>query len=279
MIGDLQRLYPSARGDCSLRGLYLAHDLRGMRSDQESPLVFANFITSLDGKIAVPADGGLSVPKSIANDRDWRLFHELAAQADVILTSGRYLRDRSRGAAQEIFDPDDAAFADLRQWRADRKLSSRPAIAIISASLDFPIPDDLLSGDRVVIVVTTENADANRFKALADNGIDVIAAGEDSVCGKQLVNLLMLRGLGTIYSAAGPRVLHLLVKANVLDRLYMTVATRVIGGDTYAGMVEGPALDIPPDMSLYELYLDRDGAHGCSQLFFSFDRAGPTAAM
>ena len=81
--------------------------------------------------------------------------------------------------------------------------------------------------------MTTENADSQRVNALANNGIDVIAAGENSVCGRQLVNQLMLRGLGIIYSAAGPRLLHVLVKANVLDRLYMTVATRLIGGDPY----------------------------------------------
>ena len=145
-MGELQRLYPSASEEYSLRGLYLAHDLRGMRSDQDKPLVCANFITSLDGRIAVPSSGNLSVPINIANERDWRLFHELAVQADVILTSGRYFRDRSRGAEQEIFDPDDVAVADLKHWRADRKLSTRPTIAVISASLDFPFPDDLLSG-------------------------------------------------------------------------------------------------------------------------------------
>ncbi len=272
MIGDLQRLYPSARGGCSLRGLYLAHDLRAMRSDKDNPLVFANFITSLDGKIAVPADGSLSVPKNIANESDWRLFHELAAQADVILTSGRYLRDRSRGAAQEILDPDNVAFADLKQWRADRKLSTRPAIAVISASLDFPVPDDLPARERTIIVVTTGNADADRVEALRNRGIDVVTAGENSVCGRQLAKQLILRGFRIIYSVAGPRVLHLLVKGKVLDRLYMTVATRLIGGDPYASIVEGSALDMRSDMSLYEIYLDQNGAHGCSQLFFSFDR-------
>ena len=243
-----------------------------MRSDKDNPLVFANFITSLDGKIAVPADGSLSVPKNIANESDWRLFHELAAQADVILTSGRYLRDRSRGAAQEILDPDNAAFADLKQWRADRKLSTGPAIAVISASLDFLVPDDLPARERTIIVVTTENADADRVEALRNHGIDVVTAGEKSVCGRQLVKQLILRGFRIIYSVAGPRVLHLLVKGKVLDRLYMTVATRLIGGDPYASIVEGSALDMPSDMSLYEIYLDQNGAHGCSQLFFSFDR-------
>jgi len=42
------------------------------------------------------------VPRAIANERDWRLFQELSAQADIFLTSGRYLREWAKGQAQEI---------------------------------------------------------------------------------------------------------------------------------------------------------------------------------
>ena len=81
------------------------------------------------------------VPKDTANERDWRLFQELAAQADLIISSGRYLRDWADGRAQEILQTDDPRFADLRQWRQDRGLSPQPDIAIISGSLNFPVPE------------------------------------------------------------------------------------------------------------------------------------------
>jgi len=68
--------------------------------------------TQLDGRIAVPhpTRPGLTVPETIANDRDWRLFQELAAQADLIISSGRYLRDWADGRAQEILRVDDPKF-------------------------------------------------------------------------------------------------------------------------------------------------------------------------
>ena len=126
-----------------LAGLYLSHDVRRQAAAAARPFVYANFVTALDGRIAIPDEkqGGLKVPGSVANDRDWRLFQELAVQADVIITTGRYLRDYGAGKAQEIFRVhDDPAFADLAEWRRARGMSPQPDLAVVSRSLDFPIP-------------------------------------------------------------------------------------------------------------------------------------------
>ena len=52
------------------------------------PFVYTNYVTSIDGRIAIPRPEGqgMMVPKETANDRDWRLFQELAVQADVIIS-------------------------------------------------------------------------------------------------------------------------------------------------------------------------------------------------
>ncbi|RME52690.1 MAG: pyrimidine reductase, partial [Caldilineae bacterium] len=102
-MDQLQQLFPQV-GPAPFPGAYLAHDLRHASRHPGRPFVYANFVVSLDGRIAVPAaDGqGLIVPKQIANERDWRLYQELAAQADLIISSGRYLRDWAAGRAQEI---------------------------------------------------------------------------------------------------------------------------------------------------------------------------------
>ena len=132
------------------------HDLRRLAEAAGRPYVVANFRDQPDGRIAVArTDGtGLTVPSNIANDRDWRLFQELAVQADLIISSGRYLRDYAAGRAQEILQEshDDPQFKDLRIWRADRGLPAQPALAIISGSLDFPIPAVLADGDRDVVI-------------------------------------------------------------------------------------------------------------------------------
>ena len=115
-------LYPEAGEKRPLTNLYLDHNIRQESQTAGRAFVYANFVISLDGRIAIPhpTRSGLTVPKAIANERDWRLFQELAAQADLIISSGRYLRDWADGRAQEILQTDDPRFADLRQWRQDQ---------------------------------------------------------------------------------------------------------------------------------------------------------------
>lgn len=269
------QLYPPPAREHPLSGTYLAHDLRQVTAARARPFVYANFVTSLDGRIAV-ADvrgGGLIVPKATANPRDWRLFQELAVQADIVISSGRYLRDYAAGKAQEILRVyDDPQFADLLDWRRAHNLPAQPAIAVISGSLDFPIPAPLTAGGRQVIVFTTAQADPQRVEQLAAQGVPVVA-GTHTVTGDQLVHAMAGRGFHTIYSAAGPRVLHLLLAGGVLDRLYLTLAQRLLGGTPFASILEGPRLDPPVGLRLHGVHFDPAGVDGLGQFFLSYDRA------
>ena len=129
MTDPVLRLYPQPSGEVPLKGLYLDHDLRAAASREDKAYVYSNYVTSLDGRIAVPhpSKPGLVVPENLANARDWRLFQELAVQADVLITSGRYLRDYADGRAQEILSVyDDPQFADLVSWRTQRGYPPNP---------------------------------------------------------------------------------------------------------------------------------------------------------
>ena len=271
------QLHPLPPQELPLHGLYLGHNVQGLAADRERPLVYANFVASLDGRIAVPGPTGsrLVVPKQVANSRDWRLFQELAVQADVVLSSGRYLRDYASGHAQEILRVyDDPQFADLAQWRVQHGLSPQPDIAVISASLDFPVPAALLAGGRRVVICTTEQADPQRVRELEDQAGRVVTAGETSVTGDRLVQALAGLGYRAVYSASGPKVLHLLLAAGVLDRLYLTLANRLLGGDPFSSIVEGPLLAPAVGMRLSSAYYDDAGLDGLGQLFLCYDRPG-----
>ena len=214
------------------------------------------------------------MPKQIANRRDWRLFQELTVQADVIISSGRYLRDYAEGHAQEILraGADDPLFTGLREWRIARGLPPQPDIAVISASLDFPIPDALTAGGRRVLIFTIRQADPQRMRTLeAHAGVQLIVAGETSVSGDRLVQAMAELGYRTIYSATGPKVLHLLLAAGVLDRLYLTLANRLLGGQPFSTIVEGPLLVPPAGMKLSTAAFDPSGLDGLGQLFLSYE--------
>jgi riboflavin biosynthesis pyrimidine reductase len=272
----VQQIYPPPAQNLPLHNLYLSHDLRRVAASTGQPFVYANFVTSLDGRIAVSYSESqdLTVPSNVANERDWRLFQELAAQPDLIISSGRYLRDWAAGTAQEILQIDDPRFADLRHWRTNNGLPSHPDIAIISNSLEFPIPQELTAGNRKVIVFTAGHPNLNRVKEIEANAGRVIVAGDQTVDGREMVEQLQRLGYRIIYSAAGPKILHTLLEADVLDRLYITLTNRILGGTTYATIMDGPLLSPTRSMELGTIVFDAYGQEGLSQLFLSYNRTG-----
>ena len=275
MRDSITRLFPLPSQEFPLKGLYLSHNLRENKRDSGESFVYSNYVTSLDGRIAVPhpTKAGMVVPDQITNPRDWRLFQELAVQADILITSGRYLRDYAEGRAQEILRVyDDPQFADLKDWRTERGLSPQPDLAVISGSLDFPVPPALIQGDRNIVVITTSRADPERIKPLESQARKVIIAGEGSVNGYRLVESLLEMGYRTIYNTTGPKVLHLLLAAGVLDRLYLSFVTRLLGGSPFSSIVEGGLLDPPADFVLNTIYLDPHALNGLGQLLTSYNR-------
>jgi riboflavin biosynthesis pyrimidine reductase len=264
------QLYPHT-ATLPLKGLYLGHELRRLAT--QAPFVYANFVASLDGRIAIPDQekGGMKVPPQIANERDWRLFQELAIQADLIITTGRYLRDYAAGKAQEILRIyDDPRFADLQAWRAAQGLPPQPDLVVISGSLDFPIPEALTHGGRRVLVVTHRKADPERVRALEAELGQVLTAGDEKVQGRAFVQLMGEMGYRFIYSAAGPQIAHMLLADGALDRLYLTQVCRILGGAPFSSIVEGPQLEV--NLPLLRLYYDPHVFDAAGQLFACYGR-------
>ncbi|MEJ2347021.1 MAG: dihydrofolate reductase family protein [Gammaproteobacteria bacterium] len=276
---EVTRLYPPPAEARPLAGLYLNHELQRQGSAQH-PFVYSNFIASLDGRISEPEpdSGRHRVPAAIANSRDWRLYMELAAQADVLLTTARHLRAVAEGRHAELIEIGHGKFRDLASWRASRGLAPQPAIAVVSAGLEIPAAALRRRCQAPLLVLTTRDAPAARVRELQDHGIEVTPVGEGtSVDGDALVRTLAARGLQRIYSIAGPRVLHTLLAAGRLDRLYLTLAQAVIGGDRYHTLTAGPPLTPAAGFQLHELHLDAAAPPRAGQLLASFD-ARPSSA-
>ena len=267
------QLYPVYQPDNELEGLYLR---RSHGDKPEGPYVYTNFITSLDGRIAIeqPVTGKRGVPRTISNPRDWRLYQELAACADALLVSARYIRELSKGTAQDNLPlSTDPEFSDLVEWRKQNGFAEQPAVVILSASLDLPLEELYLSLHRPVYVATGACADAEAVGRIEQAGAKVLIAGEGKyVEGGRLVSQLAEAGFESIYSVAGPGVLETLLKASVLDRIYLTQVHRMLGGASYDTLLEGNLLRPPADFSLHALYYDANTGGGCSQMFGIYTR-------
>lgn len=269
-LGDpmVTRLYPGPAQPLALRGLYLGHELR--RCGGNAPFVYSNFIVSLDGRISQPdPDTGLrAVPAAIANPHDWRLFLELAAQADAQLTTSRHLRAVAAGRHGDLLLPD-GIHADLLHWRSAQGLAPRPLLAAVTESLALPLDALRRVYPGPLLVLTSAAADPARVGALRAAGVEVAVVGPGpGLSGGALVAALHARGLRRIYSIGGPRVLHALLDARVLDRLYLTHALALVGGKVFDTLVTGAPLAPPFALVLRELYHDP----GYGQMFACYER-------
>jgi riboflavin biosynthesis pyrimidine reductase len=237
------------------------------------PFVYASFIMSLDGRISLPdpQTKARKAPGGITNPRDWRLFQELAASADVLVTSGRYMRDLAGGVAQAGLPVSSAPeFADLMDWRADEGLAPQPAVAIVSASLDLSIPVGL-AAERAVYVVTGAAAGREKLGPLEARGARVLSGGDGlRVEGYRLVSALAREGFANIAMVGGAELLNTLLADNAVDRLYLTQAHRILGGLAYDTLLKGRALAPPADFALCSLCFDTSGEFG--QSFGVYDR-------
>jgi riboflavin biosynthesis pyrimidine reductase len=275
------RLFPVPQRDFPLEGLYLDHDLYS-KGRTGKPFVYSNFITSLDGRIATASEASAThiVPTATANSRDWRLYQELAGQADLLVTSGRYFRQSLLGEAQdELPLGQQQAFDDIREWRSSRGLAPQPDIAIMSSSLNIPLATLEPYRARRIYVVTGEESDPERVAALQDNGIAVILAGSGiRVNGRRMLDELARHDYRSIYAIAGPAVFHTLVESRIVDRLYLTITQQILGGDSYDTLSRGELLEPPQGMRLIGLCHDPHAPINAGQLLCVFEPINQTAA-
>lgn len=255
-------LYPNHIESLPLEGLYLGLNLHRAAAEGEV-LIYSNYVASVDGRISHynPDSGDYEVPKYLANGRDWRLYQELAAQSDILITSARYFRQLLKGTAQDLL-PVGSRFEDLKAWRAEQGLAPQPAVAIFSRSLDVPARAIQRLKERDIYLLTSDAAPADKKEALEAQGVKVVAAGTSGVEGARLRAELIRFGFRSAYMIAGSEVHRTLIADGVLDQMFLTTCFTLMGDENTHGLCEG-TLAGPQDMELKQLYLDEQG----NQLF------------
>jgi len=252
------RLYPAPQQQTVLQGLYLDLNLHRQAADDDV-LIYSNYISSMDGRISVreSESGEYVVPESIANKRDWRLYQELAAQSDVMLTSARYFRQLAKGRAQDLL-PVGAApeYADLLEWRREQGLKIQPDVVVLSNSMDIPIEAIEKVQDRSVMVLTSQQADRKKLELLQSYGVKIFTVGQQAVEGLVLKQFLIEQGYRSAYMVAGPGVHRTLIADQVLDRIFLSTHCSLLGGNAFHTMLEGD-IGNAAQLELRSLYLDQ----------------------
>lgn len=272
-VKTVLRLYPGTPEQLPLKGLYLGHGLN-RRGTRERPFVYASFVMSLDGRIALndPATGSL-VPQSLTSSNDFRLFLELQAQADCLVTHGGYLRAIAERRLDDVLQVGTRDFArDLADWRAANDLPPQPAVVVASTTLRFTLPPSVAQHGQKVIIATGEKVIREPLDDFAAQGYEVITAGAGpSVEGGALLAGLRARGYRSIYLLAGPRMLHTMLEDRALSRLYLTITHQVLGGEMFDTIAIGRPLGGAGTLRLQSLYYDSSSPKGAGQWFAGFE--------
>ncbi len=274
MTADVLSLYPNPGSLRPLRGLYLDHRLHEVGSTSE-PLVYGNFVSSLDGRIALidPQRGESYLPKDLTGGNDYRLFQELHAQADCLITHGGYLRALAQGQLGNVLQVNASGdSADLIDWRKQQGLPEQPAIVVTSGSLDFPVPGAIKEHGQPLYIATAKTADPARVRAWQQQGIELIVTSDNAmVKGTPLVRALSERGYKSLYLVAGPRMLETMLRDQKLSKLYLTLTHHLLGGEQFHTMIPGPPLGAAGRLKLRTLYYDPGNADQNAQWFAQFD--------
>ena len=260
------QVYPNAETYRSIRGIYLDEiSLTG-----STPFVYANFLASLDGRIAVVENNMLTLPVALTTDHDLRLFLELKTQADCVITHGGYLRARAEGKLGDIFTIGDSpVHHGLAKWRSDHAMPEQPTIIICSNTLDFPMPEDIAPEN--IIVASSAGGNIQRRDDFEKQGYRVIEAGEQRVTGGELMSHLTTFGFKRIYLCAGPELFESFIADACLHRLYLTTSMQLLGYNEYLTMIPGLKDLQRLRLNLRRLVIDKSQELKHHQLFAAFD--------
>ena len=198
--------------DDELRALY------AYPADLRSPWIRVNFVSSLDGAVAVEGrSGGLGTPS------DKKVFGLLRGLADVIVVGAGTARGENYGGARTS--------ASLRERRIEAGLSEVPPVAVVTATCHLD-PGCRLFTDTTVapVVLTCETAPGTRRRSLAAAGADVRVIAEQSIDGHAVRDTLAAAGWTRALCEGGPRLFGQLIADGVVDDLCLTLAPLLAAG-------------------------------------------------
>jgi riboflavin biosynthesis pyrimidine reductase len=185
--------------------------------------VYANFVATIDGIVAIPELERSNALVADESDDDKHLMGLLRAFADCVLvgTGTMLASPKGRWRPQGVYPAGKQSFAELR---AALGKSENPAVAVVTsgASLD-PEHPAITDG---AIVLTTERAAAD----LRGTAPDVVAVNDgDWVDLRRAVEELRRRGYEQILAEAGPTTFGVLLAEGLVDELFLTVSPVLAG--------------------------------------------------
>lgn len=230
--------------------------------------VYANFVASVDGVVALPGTVESGQLVSAGNEADRFVMALLRAFADVVMVGAGTFR-RGEG---DLWFPESAApeeAAAMRELRRRLGLRQRPVFGVVSGSGVIDPAQPALEG---AVIITSPEGEL-RLRGLVPKSATVAVLEEKPLAPQSMLQVLRQMGFQRILVEGGPTLLGHFLRADLLDELFLTTSPRLFGrgkDGARKGLLEGSDVGGRP---LELLSLRRHGSY-----LFARYAARPTAA-
>jgi riboflavin biosynthesis pyrimidine reductase len=222
--------------------------------------VYANFVTTLDGVVAIPGMRGSNAFVADDSDADRFLMGLLRAFADAVLIGAGVMRASPRGTwrPEQIWPSAGTAYAELRERLG---ISPEPEVAVLTGHGSIDPAHPLF--EEGALVVTSAVGAAN-LEGRVPSATNVITLAEQPTLDiASVVSALHERGHRRILCEAGPHTFGELLGADLVDELFLTRSPLLVGDagpGSRLGLVEAGDL-LPSGRHARLLSLRRHGSH------------------
>jgi riboflavin biosynthesis pyrimidine reductase len=207
----------------------------------QTPIVYANFVETLDG---VTAFGDDTPPSAISakSEADRFVMGLLRAFASAVVVGSGTIRVALRHlwTPDHIFPP---MAEEYRKLRIALGLPDVPKLVVLTRTGNIKASAAALETDALV-VTTTVGAEKLRRKLPKATTIRTVMSGR--IEPAEVLEILLRDGHETILTEGGPHILGSFVRRDLLDELFLTLSPRLAGRSKAAprlGLIEGMALE------------------------------------
>jgi riboflavin biosynthesis pyrimidine reductase len=200
----------------------------------DRPTIITNFVTTLDGVVAMgpgePNAGGGEI--SGFSEADRYMMALLRGLADVVVVGAGTVRVGRRHVWIPAHVQPTLADA-FAAWRSELWLAPQPTTIVVSASGNVDPAHVGLNTPGVPAIVATTKAGADRLAshALPANiRVESVSDG-DRVPAGALLEVIRGEGARVALCEGGPHLFGEILRAGLVDELFLTVAPQVVGRD------------------------------------------------
>lgn len=186
--------------------------------------VFANFVASLDGLVALPGDTESGQVISGKSSADRFVMGMLRSCADAVLLGAGTFR-KSGGHMwhpDRIYPPAASLFAEARRGLG---LRPQPLLVLLSGSGDLEFDEPAL---RSAWLFTTRRGEA-KLRGRLPPSTRVTALDTERIEPKLVLDALRAEGHARILTEGGPSLFAELVKEQLVDELFLTSSPALFG--------------------------------------------------